>query len=384
MRVVIIIVLLASTLTLTDTLFAQEIQFQKVAEIHPDQLQGSFITDVTVNSSGFITVALNDLARVRLYDRSGKLINEYGRRGRGPGDFTNLMTVELTDSIVYAMDSGPLGRIHAFDRDNPESYQTFLIPRSPHGGAVRMWHIGSDNFLVEFRPSYSNLNIEDNLISRFGLISLNNGDEIRPVFESRSNEMFVDQSDGGFSVSSMPFGRKNYIIPSGSHLYHNWSDEFTFNKIELSTSKKSLVKPELTSDRVSIDDESYRNYFFNELGISIEDNIAEALEALSSDRSASLRLRTINAKIENRENLHDTYPAYKWVTGDSNRICFGMYTQNNSTNDVACMDEYGTILGRGTLTSNVEILSKQAVFIAGVKELEYGLKSVVLYKIVYN
>ncbi len=384
MRVVIIIVLLVSISTLTDSLFAQEIHFQKVAEIHPDQLQGSFITDITVNSSGFIAVSLNDLAKVRLYDRSGKLINEYGRRGRGPGDFTNLMTVELTDTIVYAMDSGPSGRIHAFDRDNPESYQTFLIPRSQHGSPLQMWHTEADNFLVEFRPSYSNLNIEDNLISKFGLISLNNGDEIRPVFESRSNEMYVDQSDGGFSVSSMPFGRKNYIIPSGSHLYHNWSDDFTFNKIELSTSKKSPVNPGLTSERLSIDDESYRNYFFNQLGFSTDDNINEALVALSSDRSERLRLRGIYSKIENRENLHDTYPAYKWVAGDSERLCFGVYTQNHLTNDVACMDENGTILGRGTLTSNVEILSQQGDFIAGVKELEYGLKSVVLYKVVYN
>jgi hypothetical protein len=368
-----------------DSIFAQEIRFQKVAEIQPDQLLGSFITDVTVNSSGYTAVAINDLAKVHLYDREGKLMNEYGRRGKGPGDFTNLMTVELTDAIVYAMDSGPLGRIHAFDRDNPQNYQTFLIPRSPHGSPLRMWHINADHFLVEFRPSYSNLNIEDHLTSKFGLISLSNGDEIRPVFESESNEMFVDRSDGGFSVSSMPYGRKNFFIPSGDIILHNWSDEFTFTKINLTSFEKSKLQPDHQPEKKPISKEGYRKYILDELGISSDDdisreNIEDVLKSLSTDASSRLMLKTIQAKLDNRDRLHDFYPAYRWIVGDEDRICFGTYTDDLMVNKVTCMDEQGAIIGESEVSSDVELLSKKGDYMAGLRQLENGLQSVVLYR----
>lgn len=381
MRNIVLAFYLILAIIFTGPLSAQQISFQKIVEIQPDQLQGTFITDIDVTESGFIAVALNDIAKVHLYNIEGKLINEYGRRGRGPGDFTNLMSVELTDSVVYAMDSGPSGRIHAFNRHDPKNYQTYLIPRSPDGRAVRMWHIGSVDFLVEFRPSFSNLNIENELTSKFGLVSIIGNDEIHPVIENRSNEMFVDQSDGGFSISAMPFGRKNFIIPAGNNLYHNWSDEFKFQKIGLNSSEKRLFEPEIRLELVPITEEGYREYFMNELGISMDDNVEEVLRSLSTDRSARLTIRTVQAKMENRDKLHDYYPAYKWITGDKKRLCFGMYTEDITMIRVACIDEKGTNHGEGMLSSDVNILSQSSDFMAGVRQLENGLQSVVLYKI---
>lgn len=98
---------------------AQQLTLNKVSEIQPAHLLGSYITGIDVTSNGHIAVALNDIAKVRLYDREGNLQNEYGRRGRGPGDFSNDTSVQLTDSVVYALDAGPSGRIQAFIRESP-------------------------------------------------------------------------------------------------------------------------------------------------------------------------------------------------------------------------------------------------------------------------
>ena len=370
------------SVVVTCQISGQKLEFQVITEIHPDQLHGVFITDVDVTSSGYIAIAINDIAKVQLYNFDGEFINEYGRRGRGPGDFTNLMSVDLTDTILYAMDSGPSGRIHAFNRADPGSYRTYVLPRSPHGNPLRMWHMGSEDFLVEFRPGFTNQNINEELTSTFGLVTLFGNGEIQTVIENRSNEMFVDQSDGGFSVSSMPFGRKNFIIPSGTTLYHNWSGEFKIQKIGLDGSEIGSFQPHTGSEHIEITEEDYRVYFLNELGITRDDDLEDVLRSMSADRSSVLRMRTVQAKLDNRDKLHNYYPAYKWVTGDQQTLCFGSYTEDIEVHTVTCTDENGEILGEGALTSDVTILSQSSEFLAGLRQLEDGLQSVIVYKVI--
>lgn len=362
-------------------LLAQEISFQKIAEVHPDQLMGTLITDIDVTESGFIAVALNDIAKVQVYNNEAQLVNEYGKRGRGPGDFSNLMSVVLADSIVYAMESGPSGRIHAFSKQDPDRYQTYLIPRSPKGRAVRSWSIDSGVFLVEFRPAISNRNIDDEITSAFGLVSIFENGEIVPLLEHRSNELFIDESNGGFSVSGMPYGRKNFMIPAGDNLFHNWSGDVEFTRIDLRSFDKTTVKPDIGSGSLPITEEGYRKYFLEELGISKDDNIDDVVKSLSSDRSARLTLLTVQSKLDNRDKLHDYYPSYRWITGDKEKICFGTYTYDIMINKVSCIVDDGTLLGEGEISSDIQILSQSSEYMAGLRQLDNGLQSVVLFKI---
>lgn len=92
-------------------------------------------------------------------------------------------------------------------------------------------------------------------------------------------------------------------------------------------------------------------------------------------------VKTIAAKLENQDRLHEEYPVYKWVTGDKERICFGTYTDDISINRVACINDSGVSLGEGELSSDIEFMSQSGEYIAGLRQLEYGLQSVVLYKI---
>jgi hypothetical protein len=73
-----------------------------------------------------------------------------------------------------------------------------------------MWILKSGEFLIEFKPRFSNKSIQNEIKSSFEFVSIQNEGEIRYLFENKINEVFIDQSDGGFSVSSMPYGRKNY------------------------------------------------------------------------------------------------------------------------------------------------------------------------------
>jgi len=367
-------------------LSAQQLSLDKVAEISPDQLMGSYITGLDVTENGHIAVALNDLARIQIYNIEGNLENKYGRRGRGPGDFSNLTSVQLTDSVVFAMDAGPAGRIQAFKRGDPEDYRTYQIPRSSKGSPNKMWLLKSGDFLIEFKPAFSSLSIQRELTSSFEIKPISDDRDLIFIFENHINEAFIDQSDGGFSVSSMPYGRKNFITPSGDFIFHNWSDEFAFTKINLNSFEKTSIEPDKLPDRKTITKEGYRKYILGELGISPKenisrDNIDDLLKSLSTDASSRLKLRTIHAKLNNRDRLHDFYPAYRWIVGDEDRICYGMYTDDLMVNKVNCMDEQGTLIWENEISSDIEMLSNNGDYMAGLRQLDDGLQSVVVYKI---
>ena len=370
----------------TGVISAQQINFQKITEIYPDQLQGIYITDLDVTEDGFIAIAINDLAKIQVYNIDGELKNEYGRGGRGPGDFSNLTSVQLTDSVVFAMDAGPAGRIQAFKRGDPEDYRTYQIPRSSKGSPNKMWLLKSGDFLIEFKPAFSSLSIQRELTSSFEIKPISDDRDLIFIFENHINEAFIDQSDGGFSVSSMPYGRKNFITPSGDFIFHNWSDEFAFTKINLNSFEKTSIEPDKLPDRKTITKEGYRKYILDELGISPKenisrDNIDDLLKSLSTDASSRLKLRTIHAKLNNRDRLHDFYPAYRWIVGDEDRICYGMYTDDLMVNKVNCMDDQGTLIGENEISSDIEMLSNDGDYMTGLRQLDDGLQSVVVYKI---
>ena len=360
---------------------AQEIEFEEILEIHPLELNGIFITDLDVDSKGFIAVALNDAAKIQVFDFDGNEANTYGKRGQGPGDFTNLMSVDITDEAIYAMDSGPVGRIHAFNRSDQNDYQTFHTHRSPNGSAVRAWMINQSEFLVEFRAPYSGLNLNNDMISSFEVVSIEDSKKNYSLFKNQFNEMFIDRSNGGFSISKMPFGRKNFISVLDGSIYHVWSGEQIITRLDLNSLRSTKIEPESVSDGLSIPDSAYRKYFLEELGISTNDDLNEAIKTLSTDPSSRLVLKTVQAKVENMDRLHDTYPVYKWVTGDESRICFASYTDDISTSRVACMNDSGSILGEGELDSDIQIMSQSGDYIAGVRQIKDGLQSVVVYKL---
>jgi len=361
--------------------YSQTIEFEPVLEIEPNELLGTFITDVTMGSDGAIAVALNDLSKVHLYDLKGELISEYGRRGRGPGDFSNLMSVHVSDSIIYAMDAGPGGKINAFDREDPVSFQAFGIPRLNNSFPLRMWALSGEEFVVEYRPSYSNMNLENTIMSTYSVISVENDRLLNEVFQHESAEKFINRSDGGFSISDMPYGRENFVMPIEGEIFHNWSGKKNVTRLNINNADTiDVIEPQFSTEPIPLNDQDYRRYFFRELGISDGDNFNEVIEQLANDPSTRARIRGLQAKLENRDELHHTFPVYEWVVGDSGSLCFGFPDENRSLTRVECTDPNGEIIQSGSIDSSVTVLGLQDQYLYGTRALETGLTSVVVYE----
>jgi len=361
--------------------YSQNTGFEPVLEIEPNELLGTFITDMTMGSDGTIAVALNDLSRVHLYDLKGELISEYGRSGRGPGDFSNLMSVHVSDSIIYAMDAGPGGKVNAFDKNDPGRFQAFGIPRMRNSFPLRMWALDGGKFVVEYRPSYSNMNLEKTIMSTYSVISVKDERLLNEVFQHESAEKFINSSDGGFSISDMPYGRENFVMPIEGEIYHNWSGKKNVTRLNINNADTiDVIEPQFSAERLSLNDQDYRRYFLRELGISDGDNFNEVIEELANDPSTRARIRGLQAKLENRDELHHTFPVYEWVVGDSGSLCFGVPDADRSLTRVECTDLNGEVSRSGSIGSSVNILGLQDQYLYGTRALETGLTSVVVYE----
>jgi len=361
--------------------YSQTVEFEPIVKIEPNELLGTFITDVAMGPNGTIAVALNDLSRVHLYNLQGELINEYGKRGRGPGDFSNLMSVHVSDSLIYAMDAGPGGKVNAFDREDPANFQAFGIPRLNNSFPLRMWALSGEEFVVEYRPSYSNMNLENTIMSTYSVISVQNDRLLNEVFQHESAEKFINRSEGGFSISDMPYGRENFVMPIEGEIFHNWSGKKNVTRLNINNADTiDVIEPQFSTEPIPLNDQDYRRYFLRDLGISDGDNFNEVIEQLANDPSTRARIRGLQAKLENRDELHDTFPVYEWVVGDSGSLCFGVPAADRSIIRVECTDLNGEVSRSGSIDSSVTILGLQDQYLYGTRALETGLTSVVVYE----
>lgn len=84
------------------------------------------------------------------------------------------------------MNGGPGGNINAFDKDNPESFQAYNLPRSGESSPVLMWFLSEEKFLIEYRPGYSITNLDETIKSTYSIISKEVEREVDQVYQHQS------------------------------------------------------------------------------------------------------------------------------------------------------------------------------------------------------
>lgn len=92
---------------------------QKVEFGQPDSLSDStihFSRDLRVGPNGRIYVADAGVSKIKVFSPAGKLVNSFGNRGRGPGEFTGIKGFTVSDSTVVVWDQN-IQRITIFDLD---------------------------------------------------------------------------------------------------------------------------------------------------------------------------------------------------------------------------------------------------------------------------
>ncbi|NGP87287.1 6-bladed beta-propeller [Fodinibius halophilus] len=85
----------------------------------PDSLSKSTIhyaRDLRLGPAGRIYVADAGVSKIKVYSPEGKLVNSFGKRGRGPGELTGIKGFAVTDSTVLVWDKN-IQRMSIFGLD---------------------------------------------------------------------------------------------------------------------------------------------------------------------------------------------------------------------------------------------------------------------------
>ena len=85
-----------------------DLSFEEIQTFgQPDSFSESIIhfsREARLGPNGNIYVADAGASEVKVYSPSGKFLNSFGKRGRGPGEFTGIRGFAVTDSTVLAWD----------------------------------------------------------------------------------------------------------------------------------------------------------------------------------------------------------------------------------------------------------------------------------------
>jgi len=104
----------------------------------------SDVRDVAVLPGGFVVVAA-EVARVSLFEGSGRWLLDFGSWGEGPGEYKSPTVVAATDSIVYVWDSGSL-KLLSYTLDGQfqteTRFPTGVSDMGLEGDKALMYHAG--------------------------------------------------------------------------------------------------------------------------------------------------------------------------------------------------------------------------------------------------
>lgn len=354
--------------------------------LNNDVLIGDSITDVSAGSEGEIIVALYDLSQVRVFDREGNSLHNFGQRGRGPGDFQNIRTVSLLSGLIYALDGGANAKINIFNPADPDAIDTIGLPplRTETGINVvnGILFIDDENILISYLPATSNDNIDMELTSSYYLVNSNSTDVKTLVFKSSANERYVTRTESGFINSAMPFGRTNHIAKLNDEIFHMWTGDDkiqVYNTNDWSNTRYFSV--EELADQIELTEEDYRQYYRDRLNIDLENEMDNLAQLAAQNPGLRTSLISIQSMAQNFDKLHTTFPVYNQLLSCDNYLWITAPHYDRSIQHLKQLDADGNVLASGTLPVSVEVKDIKDGYLYGIDKDEDGFRTVVRYEL---
>ncbi|MDJ0838713.1 MAG: 6-bladed beta-propeller [Acidobacteriota bacterium] len=187
-----------------------------------------------------IVLALKISPNVRLFDQKGQLLRKWGRRGQGPGDFTNVKDVAIIDDSIWVLNKIP-NKVVVFSLSGVFIREVRLDCRH----VVRM-EAGQGNVFIQdggwFTPDNTLLRFDGKAVSRVRSIDLGktetltaNGmppltipspfahrdhwivlDDGKIAYYSKNDRAFLFLNFDGSVIETLPFKPEEYQVTKSS------------------------------------------------------------------------------------------------------------------------------------------------------------------------
>jgi hypothetical protein len=261
----------ANTESETSIELVREVIFSDTDEVILGRTAG-----IVVDKDGRVYVGDQHANTVHVFDSDGFYLRQIGRQGEGPGEFLNILDIQIGDNFLHVQ-CNLQGVIHAFSLDNFELvYTTSLLFGSDQLEELSGWSPNiafiknDETYLVQFyRPIFEIS--DDNRSQRLYTVS-NEGD--------LNSDLLLEMHWGGEyltdinipTVLVVPYGRTTLLAVLEESFYTLWTEDLVVKKYDSHGNyisafyhpvrKKDLRRGEVM-EQISISNDHQRHLFRN-------------------------------------------------------------------------------------------------------------------------
>lgn len=202
---------------------------------------------------GRIAVLNAGYHKVQVYDATGRLDDDVGAPGDGPGEFRMPTSILPLGADSFAVFDHTHQRLTLFVADSALRVVR-TIPLGSHFVGQSIWAIGapsSVDWLLEVAP-YIGLDAAPGFqrpmvqLTHYGT----DGDRVRVVRELPGTEVYIRSGDR-FVVRTPPFARRSFIVSSGARLAIADSHESQASVLDLGGTVRTIVRFDTRQDPVA-------------------------------------------------------------------------------------------------------------------------------------
>src|SRR5690554_4100198 len=238
-------------------------------EINTDIYFSPWVQHLYVDDAGNIFVADRDQAKVFQFSKTGELVNEIGRRGRGPGEFIGLSpNTWLSGDTLFTYDSD-LFRITSFNITDNTVINTNVLDLKIDEDNIfyqpyrLFYNLQRKNIVFKLTSPYSGGTENIERFEKF--IALDNNLEIinNNLLLLPADETYINDRGSSITVSGLlPFARKSKAVQGignyGNHLCYGWTEDISLECIDM-YSGETLVSINLEYNNTPVTNQDLNN-----------------------------------------------------------------------------------------------------------------------------
>jgi hypothetical protein len=319
------------------------------------------LMDVAVDKEGRAYIADSKQRNIQVYKPNGQFITTLGRKGKGPGEFANLISIQINEGKLFSFDNR-MQRAVIFSL-NPLAYDATVNLGGNKGDVEHIsdalphrYYVRSNNsFLAEFIKLHTLKNpvVGDTMNGKGFYYFLNKDGKIvsKELFKTkvRVHVMIpVGQREVGVPVDF--YGKSLTAVSDDNHIYSNWTDNFlikvyspkgVYQRAIYYPYKKTLLSP------------------------------------------TNIHSNFIDQKVSQKMDLPKTWPAlHNMLIDDQNRLWISTIVENMDVYQWWVLNEKGKLLARFIWPRDkpIEVVKNGKVY-TKEKNPETGVQRIVRYKI---
>lgn len=331
------------------------------------------INEIQIDSKGQIFICDGRNTCIHLFSSKGKFLRKIGKKGKAPGEYHYIWGIQITKGDTLIVYDGVQYRITIYAPgkfDNPiKTVRLPIIENKPempgvignlYSGLSGLWVPFNSNgvfYIIYTTPYTQNDEKQKHYAKLYKIDSQGKLVKKEPVITILDKERLKISSGSSFMVTAMPFGRIPVIkISSDGNIYYAETDDFKITSVDMNGKKK------------------------NEISYKVDRHfITEKLWQSELEEYSPLTLKDLK---KSKMPIPEYLPIFEDFTiDDKNNIWVAVNQKDYQSYKYYVFNRQGKLINTVTVPNKTVIKIINKDFAYGIRTDEWGIQSVVRYKI---